>query len=74
MCVCERLRVTESQFADDVALYANSQDVIESVAWKFMFGANEWGVTTSTEKTKGWLWVRGRVMRLLLLSRWKGRI
>ena len=48
-----KLSVTESQFADDVALYANSRSTMESVAQKFVLEAREWGVTVSTEKTKG---------------------
>ena len=47
------MRVTESQFADDVALYATSRDSFESVALEFMKVASEWGLTVSTEKTKG---------------------
>ena len=47
------VKVTESQFADDVALYASSRTSLESVARKFVSGASEWGVTVSTEKTKG---------------------
>ena len=47
------MRVTESQFADDVALYATSQNSFESVAAEFVEVASEWGLTVSTEKTKG---------------------
>ena len=47
------MRVTESQFADDVALYATSRDSFESVAAEFVKVASEWGLTVSTEKTKG---------------------
>ena len=36
------MRVTESQFADDVALYATSQDCFESVAVEFVKVASEW--------------------------------
>ena len=46
------MRVTESQFADDVALYATSRDSFESVAAEFVKVASEWGLTVSTEKTK----------------------
>ena len=46
------MRVTESQFAD-VALYATSRDSFESVAAEFVKVASEWGLTVSTEKTKG---------------------
>ena len=47
------MRVTESQFADDVALYATSRDSFESVAAEFVKVSSEWGLTVSTEKTKG---------------------
>ena len=47
------MRVTESQFADDVALYATSRDSFESVEAEFVKVASEWGLTVSTEKTKG---------------------
>ena len=33
--------------------YANSRNTIELLAQKFVSGASEWGVTVSTEKTKG---------------------
>ena len=47
------VRVTESQFADDVAIYAGSRDKLESVAVKFVKEARAWGLTVSSEKTKG---------------------
>ena len=47
------MRVTESQFADDVALHAISRDSFESVAAEFVKVASEWGLTVSTEKAKG---------------------
>ena len=47
------MRVTESQFVDDVALYATSRDSFESVVADFVKVASEWGLTVSTEKTKG---------------------
>ena len=47
------MRITESQFADNVALYAISWDSFELVAEEFMKVASEWGLTVSTEKTKG---------------------
>ena len=47
------IRVTESQFADDVALYTTSRDSFESVAAEFVEVASEWGLTVSTEKKKG---------------------
>ena len=50
LCV---VRVTESEFADDVALYTSSRDCLESVAKKFVEEASKWGLTVSIEKTKG---------------------
>ena len=47
------IRVIESQFADDVALYTGSRDCLESVAKMFGEGTREWGLTVSIEKTKG---------------------
>ena len=47
------VRVTESQFADDVALYAGLRDCLESVAKKFVTGAGRWGLTVSIPTTKG---------------------
>ena len=44
--------VTESQFADDVALYATTREVLEQVAREFVKTAAEWGLTVSLEKTK----------------------
>ena len=51
LCV---VRVTESEFADDVvALYTSSRDCLESVAKKFVEGASKWGLMVSIEKMKG---------------------
>ena len=47
------VRVTESQFADDVALYARSREHLEIVAKKFVEEASKWGLTVSIGKTKG---------------------
>ena len=47
------VRVSESQFADDVALYAETRDSLVSVAGKFVAGAGRWGLTVSIPKTKG---------------------
>ena len=46
------VRVTESQFADDVALYTRFQGHPESVTKKFVEGAGDWWLTMSIEKTK----------------------
>ncbi len=45
--------MTESQFADDVALYAGSRDCLEPVAMSFVGEVSKWGLTVSIEKTKG---------------------
>ena len=47
------VRVTESMFADDAALYATSRDSFESATIDFVKTACEWGLTVSIEKTKG---------------------
>ena len=46
-------KITESQFADDVAVYATTRDTFESSATKFVGSASEWGLTVSIIKTKG---------------------
>ena len=47
------MRVTESQFADDVALYSSSRLVCEMASRKFVDMARKWGLTVNTQKTKG---------------------
>ena len=47
------VRVTESKFSDNVALYTTSRDSLESMARKFVGGASKWELTVSIEKTKG---------------------
>ena len=47
------VRVTESKFADDAALYTTSRDSLESVAKSFVGKAGDWGLTVSIGKTKG---------------------
>ena len=37
------MKITESQFAGDVALYTTSRDSFESVAAEFVKVASEWG-------------------------------
>jgi len=49
----QEVRVTESQFADDVAIYATSRAVFEKATVEFVDTAAEWGLTVSLEKTKG---------------------
>ena len=49
----QEVRVTESQFADDVAIYATSRAAFEKATAEFVSTAAEWGLTVSLEKTKG---------------------
>jgi len=49
----ESVQVTESQFADDLALYAASQIAFESAGKSFVAGACQFGLTVSLPKTKG---------------------
>ena len=49
----EVVRVTETQFADDVALFSSSRDDFELAAKKFVDVARKWGLTVSTQETKG---------------------
>ena len=50
--LCE-MRVSETQFADDAALYTTSQDSFESTTVGFVKVVSEWGLTVSIKKTKG---------------------
>ena len=45
--------VTESQFADDAALYATSRPAFEAMTSSFITCASSWGLTVSVKKTKG---------------------
>ena len=47
------VKVTETQFADDAALYTTSRHSFETPTASFVKVASEWGLTVSTEKTKG---------------------
>ena len=47
------VRVSETQFADDVALYSSSRNEFEMVTRKFVEVASKWGLTVSTQKIKG---------------------
>ena len=49
----EVVRETETQFADDVALHFSSRSDFEIVAKIFVDMAKQWGLTVSTQKTKG---------------------
>ena len=45
--------ITESQFADDAAIYSVNRSVFEESSKKFVRTPSEWGLSVSTEKTKG---------------------
>ena len=45
--------ITESQFADNAALYATSEQNFQTVAQSFVSVASSWGLTGSLLKTKG---------------------
>ena len=47
------VRITESQFADDAAVYASTRAVFERATSEFVQAASEWGLTVSIQKTKG---------------------
>lgn len=49
----DKVKVTESQFADDVALYATSRASFETVAKSIVHESKRWGMTVSLTKTKG---------------------
>ena len=49
----QEVKVTETQFADDAALYSTSRDGFESSTKGFAAVAAEWGMTVSVSKTKG---------------------
>ena len=49
----QEVRITESQFADDVAVYAASRSAFEKATTEFVSTASEWGLTVSLEKTTG---------------------
>ena len=49
----QEVRVTESQFADDVAIYATSRASFEKATAEFVSTAAEWGLTVSLDITKG---------------------
>ena len=51
-CTMCYMRITESQFADDITLYARTREVLEQSAGEFVRTAAEWGFTVNLEKTK----------------------
>lgn len=44
--------ITESQLADDPAIYSVNRSVFEEPSKKFVRTSSEWGLSESTEKTK----------------------
>ena len=47
------VRIAESQFADDLALFASTRGKLENVTVGFMKETGRWGLTVSVTKTKG---------------------
>ena len=49
-----KVRIFESQFADDTAIYTTERDVfVVSATEKIAHAAKDWGMTVSVDKTKG---------------------
>ena len=46
------MRVSESLFADDVAVYDTTREILKVAAREFVGTADEWGLTVSLKKTK----------------------
>ena len=46
------VRVVETQFADDVAIYCHTREAFESATCECVHTASDWGLTVSTHKTK----------------------
>ena len=46
------VRVVETQFANDVAIYCHTREAFESATCEFVCTASDWGLTVSTHKTK----------------------
>ena len=64
----EHLDVTESQFADDAALYTTSHENLCTIANEFISCASDWGLTVSITKTKAMSVGPGRVCVQISLS------
>ena len=47
------MRIAESQFADDLALFASTRDKLENVTVGFVKETGRWGLTVNVTKTKG---------------------
>ena len=47
----QEVRLTESQFADDVAVYAATREMLVEVVGEFVRTVADWGLTVSLEKT-----------------------
>lgn len=43
----DQIRITESQFADDVAMYATSHEAFESATRSFVDAVSKWGLTVN---------------------------
>ena len=48
-----KLRISESQFADDTAIYTTKRDDIVSATTEIVRTDKDWGMTVSVDKTKG---------------------
>ena len=46
------IKVTETQFADDVAVYCQARDIFERAISEFVHTAAEWGLSVSAQKSK----------------------
>ena len=47
------MRIFESQFSDDTAIYTTEREVFVSATEEIARTAKDWGMTVSVEKTKG---------------------
>ena len=48
-----RIKITESQFADAAAIYATSRESFETATVKFVKCASKWGLNVNIHKTTG---------------------
>ena len=60
----DQIRIIESQFADDVAMYATSREAFESATRSFVDAASKWGLTVNIAKTKGMFIGNNRTLQL----------
>ena len=47
------VKVTESQFTDDIATNGTSREILEQSVEEIVNTTRDWGLTVNTEKTKG---------------------